>query len=565
MTPQALAVLTTLGALLAATAQPARGQDSAVRLDEFRSCGLTSFYTVCRLHKINLSWQEAQRVLGPPDQAGYHTFADLATAGQKVGLVSRGFRLTREEALALPTPAVVQSKFAYGKEELHLLVMLQATEEGVQLLDPPFQPFFMPWDEFEQVWTGNVLVVQPADRAEAIDAYAAALGPKAEYRLAFAAVLVAGLALLAVVGRLILQATKRSARWAWQQAARHPIAAGLGTLIFAGGCWLLLWFGRAETPATFQPPGPVVNLGVFMPGSRKTEFTVRNPGSQDLAIEDVVSTCACAGVEAPPTIRARAEATVTVALNVRPGMGSALLRFETNDPAGPKVVRLVWHGKGRPVLSPAVIAPTAVAPGRELRYTVRVFFPGEREAAPPSFLGASFHSPLLRVRHVETVPATLASDVGAGWEPQGYLALEVTITGPDGTAALEEDVLIRVRYAGESLDLPLRVYLRAARDLTPVPAGVLFSATRPQGLVGQSRRLRIRTDRDPVTLRLEKGPPWLHHTFSRLQTGEIALELSCIAVPEQIGEPIEARVTVAGEPELFGGVRIDTFVTPREP
>ncbi len=551
--------------LLFEPAPVAVAQEAVVRPEDYRACGLTSFYTVCQLHKVELTWREAQEILGPPHDGGYHSFADIEEAGRKVGLVSRGLRLHPSDAARIPTPAVVQSKFAYGKPEPHLLVLSRATPEGVFLLDPPYPQFFLSWDDFQRVWTGNALLMQPQEHEGALEDYVQSLKPSAARYWAFATAAVASLSLVLLARRWLLKAAAGLILGLRGSFSRRSASLRLVFALAAIALVVVGWGWLGAVPPTLHVPEVIVNLGVFAPGQNRASFSIHNVGDQVLEVKSVESTCACAAVHVPDSVPARRGATIVTDLNVQAGVGSATIRFSTNDPAGPKAVRLVWHGRATPFLTPAVIAGTGFDPTQSIVRKVRISYPNAAGAPVPTFSKAKSPSNLIHIHPAKNVP--VSSDAGGepGLELRGHLELDVTIDPPLRAGSVEADLRLFFNYAGEMIDLPLRVYVEYRYDLTPTPDGVIFSSDTVENLVGQTRQVFLRTSRPPSDFQIAGTPGWLGHEFTQAGKGSIALTLRCLGRPDRVGETLELALGThdgAGRKETL---RVTTFANSPGP
>src|SRR5262249_54911758 len=157
----------------------------------------------------------------------------------------------------------------------------------------------------------------------------------------------------------------------------------------------------------------------------------------------------------------------------------------------------------------------------------------------------------VRVRHIETVRAAVSRDGSGLFELQGHLNLEVAIVSADEGMTLEDDVRIKIAYADSVRELPLRIYVQSRSELAADRSAILFSATHPAGLAGQSKRIRVCTNDDPTSLRLDGCPLWLRYSFSRGPIGEVMLDLTCAAIPDRIGDPIEVRLSATRGPQAF--------------
>src|SRR5689334_17134288 len=80
----------------------------AIRASDYSSCGLDSFYLICRLRHMQVDWDEAKRLLGPPDADGMHSFADIVRASSAIGLSSVPLQTDLAGLSRLSLPAIVQ-------------------------------------------------------------------------------------------------------------------------------------------------------------------------------------------------------------------------------------------------------------------------------------------------------------------------------------------------------------------------------------------------------------------------------------------------------------------------
>lgn len=130
-------------------AAPAARADTPPDLADYKSCGLTSFFVVCRAHGVVQTWDEARAKLGPSAEGGEHTFAELERAFQRAGLKTLAVKVTPEQVRSLPWPAVVHTRYGRGRPEPHFIAAVGAGDDGIQLIDPPYPPAVVLWPAFE--------------------------------------------------------------------------------------------------------------------------------------------------------------------------------------------------------------------------------------------------------------------------------------------------------------------------------------------------------------------------------------------------------------------------------
>lgn len=174
--------------------------------------------------------------------------------------------------------------------------------------------------------------------------------------------------------------TRPSRRVPAMTARRLVLTVAGGSALLAGG-WLLLT-GHAVPPSV----GPVaefpahIDLGERQPGEAVTAILpLTNTGDRSLVIDQISTSCSCAGLEVEQNGRParlteltlppgeRVGLTFRLAVGVSPGEAQRVaIGFRTNDPRHPaaQVIATVLRVVGRPSAVPAELAFGSVPLGR---------------------------------------------------------------------------------------------------------------------------------------------------------------------------------------------------------
>jgi ATP-binding cassette subfamily B protein len=119
---------------------------------EPRDCGASVFASLARFHGHHLTLEEARGLVGT-DRDGT-TLAGLRDGGRAIGLDAHPAHATYEALGQIPLPAIVHLKAKDG----HYLVLYRWTPGGVVVLDPSHGARGMRRAEFEEVWSGYLVV-----------------------------------------------------------------------------------------------------------------------------------------------------------------------------------------------------------------------------------------------------------------------------------------------------------------------------------------------------------------------------------------------------------------------
>jgi predicted double-glycine peptidase len=551
---QATWFFSALLALLAGQIAAASEQDG---LDSYRSCGLTSFLTASRVNGVALTFDEAKEKLGPSRNGGDHTFADLEQAFDRVGLVHRTLQTSPEHLRSLPMPAIVQTRYAHGVPEPHFVVVLKTTNDHVYLLDPPYPMFAMSWSDFERAWTGYCLLV---NKAEAEGKLAASVASLTASPLRFWGPLLLALVFLSLatlghrpLGRVAIYIGRPLARF-------HRRARTAAVACLLAGAAVLTWLAWPEArPMLKLPDRSQYHLGLLQTGQQTKTLSVRNEGRLPLEIHKIVSSCTCAVVSMPSTIEPGESADILIKLHVQGGIGHTSLKFETNEPEGSRIFRLTWTGFAQPVASPRSVTGFLSDQTGPITRTVRVYYPRSPEISPPVFKRLESDSPLLRA---------VVNDDMAGEDPRGLesnlfaqssLALDITVTPPGDVGNVESNCQLVFDYCGREEAVPLRVFFTYQPELTPDVNKVLFSAAKADSIVGQSRKVIIRTHQPPHTLRVYGLPDWLESSFEPMEKQRVILVLT-VRRPPPPGASIDLRISTSANPMKSIPIQVATFV-----
>src|SRR5580704_17331830 len=149
-------LIAVLLALMISAAPVLMAGDAPISPEDYSSCGKTTLYTICKLHGINVTWDQIGRLFGESDRKSTHNFEELASVARQTGLFPIALQCQRSDLKSLPLPAIVHanSESVSG----HFQLLLGTTETGVWLLDPPRAHELVAWDKFSKRWTGKVLV-----------------------------------------------------------------------------------------------------------------------------------------------------------------------------------------------------------------------------------------------------------------------------------------------------------------------------------------------------------------------------------------------------------------------
>lgn len=482
-----------------------KAEEANVLLEDYAPCGLVSLYLICRMHKVPVAWDEMKELLGPAGPDGAHSFEQLSHAAAHLGLHPVGLRVNRAALHSLPMPAIVQVR-SPDRPDLpsHLLVLLQASADGVTLLDAPFAPSFHPDSGFLEHWTGYILVFAPDSQS------AQSLRTRSYTQTGLRTALwvwggIGGVLLLFAFlvppTRLILPRLRRSKRL---------LLVGFLLILLVVPTWFFFRFKvRSKPHCVFETTE--INLGELAPGEHSISVSLTNPGDEPLHISAIKSSCTCAVVKHPKTVEARQRATIEVQVYVSPGPRSASLEISSNDPDGPKNVRISWYGTTKPFLIPALIQSPAVPFDRDYERKVRIAYPGGKTAIVPQFERFESASHLVDIQPGRNDPnARKYGRAGFVTDVQGELELHLRVKAPTKPQALDTDCKLYLKYGKSivSVTLPILISFKAG-PLTPDADSITFAAVRWEELKGQTRLLQVSLRDTKADILVGAVPEWL--------------------------------------------------------
>ncbi len=500
-------------------------------LADYGPCGLTSLFLVCRLRDVPVDWEHVKNLLGPAGSDGTHSFADISRAATLLGLHPVGLRANRDVLSQLPTPAILQVwDPRFPDRPPHLLVLLRSEKDGAHLLDPPYQPYFLPETRFVRSYTGNVLVFagteqearQLADRDWGTSAARAALWIW----------LGAGLALGALYlgshsGRRILRRIPRTRR------RSRLVAAVFGTC-FAAIVGYLAFSKTPEPRCVFDTP--VHELGEVSPGQLDYDVAIQNKGQIPLRVSGGTSSCTCASIKLPDVIEPGQTGVLRVRLSVVPGPQNAVIRLETNDPDGPKTVVLSWHGTAQPQLVPYAIFADGVPNRSPYRRVIHVVYPGGRSAWSPKLVHCDCGSPMVKVRAGRNDPmSNQFASAGRVTRVLGQQEVHVEVDPLPRAGVVATYCTLEYKYGKETvkLRLPVTVAFVDAEVRTDVDT-LVFSAAHREDLLGQERSTRVTHPRLSPDLLLSGLPSWMTGELVRVTDDSSRLLLRIAAPPPTV-------------------------------
>ncbi len=543
------------------------GEPSAALLDDYNACGQVCLYAVARLKDRNVDFDRVKQVVGPP-KAGVHSLAEIADAGSKLDLFPIAVTADRSGLNRLHLPAIVHLKrsfFRRDQKESHFVVLLAAEERSALILDPPFRTTRVGWGQFEETWTGNLLLF--ADTAEEADQWRAGLESAAGYHLKRYLLLSGGLLVIVMlvtiqwdrckmfsqklVGaasrvvrlpRKLLTPTVSGAEQHGHRRSATRVALLVLLILVAGASPVVVgrWVGNIRRKPVLDIPGDVVRLGELVPGKANASFPIRNSGTRPLFIDRIASSCGCAVGKIPPLIKPGEKCDLELSLSISPGPRSADLVLHSNDPAGPHRLVLQWHGAAEPTLFPPRIMAADVPVGSTYERIVHIVYPGGRSAIVPEVVKSESNAPEVQMHVGQNDPFAFRTTRASSSRLRtvGYLDVHVRIESPAKAKVIDSTCQITVQYGKNKhvLTLPLRVSF--VGDVRVEPQRILFSENHKSALVGKERRVKLRigpdTGTDPV--HVKELPDWLTCDLARVSATEYELCTRVSGVPRKLRE-----------------------------
>jgi hypothetical protein len=536
-------------------------EDAAVTIQDYAPCGLVSLYLVCRLRDLPVTYQQIKDAAGPPRPDAIYSFDELSRLATRFGLRPVGLRVGYAELRQLPMPAIAQM-VNHERPDLppHFLVLLRIEPDGVYLVDAPHQPNFLPKDRFTEYWTGMAMVFAAnEDEAKQITSLAATRRGLTwalwTWGLGGISALVLTPYLVRLRKRLVTQPEQQSVTVAKRPIARRFrwLIAGLAVLGIGVAAIYAIYLRMPADEARCVVEQPDMKLGELVSGEHTVHVQLANPGNLPLHISDVVSSCSCAIVTAPSEIGPESRAAIDVRIHVTPGPGDAMLRIESNDPAGAKRVLLTWNGGTRLSLVPAVIKSPPLPNDALYERTLEVFYPGGPSAMVPELEKIEVESPLVKVEPIDNDPGAVRFGTkGTDMAVAGRMNLRVQVQPPPTPGRFQTKCYLDFRCGKltRRLTFPIDVEFRSG-SLTADVRSVVFTGTRPEELKNQERWVEITgraLDNDIV---VEGTPEWLECKSESVAAEKVVLKLRVSGLPaESSSQTITIRRGGAAETKL---------------
>ena len=443
-----------MGADQAATPEPA-----AVDSRDYGPCGPVALYCVSRLLGQQPTLSRIHELVGPADVEKRHSFKALADAATELGLHPVALTTTPEELQSLPLPAIAHMRYSYTQHREHFVTVVNCSDEGVLLLDPPHSPVRVTWESFHDAFTGHLLcLARDAGQKAAIDQQYLS---STETGMARLLVL---LDLTLLLGYVAWRVANRSAFTVGSPRAHLPrhvrrILATVACLSAAA-----LGFREAIVGGLVGRPDlhveDTIELGALAIGGHQHKVQLKNRGSASLVIRGATSTCGCTTAHCPSRIEPGASDDLVLELAVSPGAGHSAVTLDSNDPASPRVIDVYWLGPQQPTIHPASVVAHNAPCGRACEQLVVLRYLG--------YQGMTFHPSVqllttdddkrrLQVRPVGG-PRLRERDTGnTGVQREYEVSLQISIDGPAEPGHVDMLAYLGVQHADENYRLRLPI------------------------------------------------------------------------------------------------------------
>jgi ATP-binding cassette subfamily B protein len=138
-----------------------------IKQQDAKDCGIACLAAIGKHYGLHLPMVTI-RLWAQTDLQGTNLLGMLHAAKQ-MGFESKALRGTREQLISLPLPAIVHG--VIEQRLTHFMVISELNDHYVKVMDPTFgETRKITWPEFENFWTGIVLLIQPAENFQAYNA-----------------------------------------------------------------------------------------------------------------------------------------------------------------------------------------------------------------------------------------------------------------------------------------------------------------------------------------------------------------------------------------------------------
>lgn len=133
-----------------------------VKQPDEMNCGVACLAMICAYYGVDRMSLAVIREFAKTDRDGNSMYS-LKVAAEKLHMKCKGYMSTKEDILnkELKLPAIVHT-LVDGKYQ-HYMVLFEANKKNVILGDPANGQITMKWDDFQKIWTGQVMVFSPTE------------------------------------------------------------------------------------------------------------------------------------------------------------------------------------------------------------------------------------------------------------------------------------------------------------------------------------------------------------------------------------------------------------------
>jgi ATP-binding cassette, subfamily C, bacteriocin exporter len=135
-----------------------------VRQTDGSDCGAAAIATISRHYGVKFGLENVRDLAGT-DKVGTNLLG-LVTAAERMGFTVKAVHGSYDALVLVPVPAVAHTKTPEGYG--HFVVLHQADSQGVVLADPARGIVRLDRAEFEQIWTGYLLLMAPNETFAAV-------------------------------------------------------------------------------------------------------------------------------------------------------------------------------------------------------------------------------------------------------------------------------------------------------------------------------------------------------------------------------------------------------------
>ncbi|WP_186755603.1 peptidase domain-containing ABC transporter [Echinicola salinicaeni] len=137
---------------------------SEIKQHDYTDCGAACMASIAAYYDLNMPIAKI-RQMASTDKKGTNVLG-LIEAAQKLGFDAKGVKVDLNQLNKVPTPVIAH--IVVKKMLHHYVVVFEVKEEDILLMDPAEGKLKrIPRKEFESLWTGVMLLIQPGETFEA--------------------------------------------------------------------------------------------------------------------------------------------------------------------------------------------------------------------------------------------------------------------------------------------------------------------------------------------------------------------------------------------------------------